>query len=1021
MLRLFEFRLAATKRRGLRLFFMIMLSVILIAALLLIWMGIFGFRAELVNIGFRDELRGDSFKGTGVNIDYVPSVNLIRDASFETGYDYISLTATDFDGRNIYFQSDSVTAGSSDLEKLAGGDLRVLGNDSDGVMHRKYSGKVESYYPESMAEVSDIMTFVTGGVISDIANVEVYGNCVTVLSGDGVIYADITGASPVRTGGEELAFTTMASSGDICYAITTDGTIYEASDGRSFVAVTSANEDIRNTSFCVAVANKLLIMNSAGKLFIYNNGLFKVDLPEINTPSCIGKIGDVFAVANSEGIFYSENGYVFRKVSEIGVTANDIADIAVADDILYIVSVSGDLVICKEDGVTERKAGFDTGSQVIRSAVCGPDGKLIISTSDRVAMSFDEARGVYTIISTVDTAVDDLLAWSGDGFIYSSGRNLYKASVLSVLKLSEAIAPDSISRGDICSVTIDPAMNISTSSSEDEWVSAGSDMIWDIYGKGTAVSYVPDAVSGNKALKITGSDDGVHVISQRLPGTSEENFIPDDFYRLSFNLKSSEDLQVTCWLMGDKFGKVSFTSDIQADSVKTMSTLFAVTDGMLGDDTVRLYISFTGSGTVYIDDVYLGPDSIRENYIPSYLTDSLSNSRPSAIRLGGLAIGSEGYSPEIMYSRSQASGSHDLRSAEGRERISSCDSLEDCLDMVSVSGADPWIVIGSCAGENDIDAFMSYMCGSASEGYGARRVSNGNAVPWCRRFDRIYIEIKDTDSCFGTDAARGGYVDYMISVIEQSAYYPAIKEKVVFLDGMKYDGGIRLSNADSHTLTVNASDIKETGNSDIYYIVNVASFFNRINTEAERSRIVSDSGQYIASMSLAESATCAEYTSMFLCEEAGFVEIPMMNVRIDYKPAYYETEKMFFDDKSVMNLFSTMKMLSEVTNGSPSALYVPEFTEPMDTSAGETVADFTKMCGVYAISGTSGDKYLVIANCSNEMRQFVISSAGADFFNSYAIRYSSDGKVVSSGKFGKLFNRRALDAGEVLIVKIENK
>ena len=123
MLRLSEFRLAATKRRGLRLFFMVTLVIVLIAAVLLIWMGIFGFRSELVDIGFRDELRGDSFGGAGLNIGYVPSVNLIRDASFETGYEYVTLTATDFDGKNIYFKSDSVTGKKTDLERLSGGEL----------------------------------------------------------------------------------------------------------------------------------------------------------------------------------------------------------------------------------------------------------------------------------------------------------------------------------------------------------------------------------------------------------------------------------------------------------------------------------------------------------------------------------------------------------------------------------------------------------------------------------------------------------------------------------------------------------------------------------------------------------------------------------------------------------------------------------------------------------------------------------------------------------------------------------
>jgi len=1021
MLRPFEFRLAATKRRGVRLFFIISLAVILIAGLLLLWMGMFGFRAELVSIGFRDDLRDDSFTGAGINIDHVPSVNLIRDSSFETGYEYITLEASDFDGRNIYFKSDSVKGNKNDLVNIAGGDLRVLGSDTDGVMSRKYMGAVESYYPESMAEVRDLTAEVAGGIMSGIEDVEVYGNCVTVLSEDGVIYADITGANPVKTGGDELMFMKLASSGEICYAVSTDGTIYEASDGRTFVAVTDKNEDISNIRSCVAVGNKLLIMNREGRLFLYNGGLFEVDLPEGGAPSCIGRLGSRFVLANDKGIFCSDNGFVFSRNSDIVIPEEDIADVAMSDELLYIVKVNGDLVICSKDRIFEKEAVFDTRVPVVRSAICCQNGKLVIATSDKVSMSYDEDNGTYSIISAADTVVDGLLAGMGDGFIYSSGVKLYRASVLSTVKLAESIAPDSISRGDICSVRVDPVLNVSAPVSGDRWASMGDDMLWDVYGNGTTVSLAREAESGSKSLKLEGKGTGIHVISQKLPGTSKDCFIPDNFYRISFNVRSSEDISVKCWLEGDKFGRTSFGGDVPKSAPRTLSSLFAVTDSMASDDTVRIYISFEGNATAFIDDVYIGPDNSRENFIPVYLADSVRNAAPTAVRLGGLTIGGSGYSPDIMYSHSQASASHDIDMDGEIVRISSCDSLEDCLDMISNAGANPWIVIGSCASETDIDNFMSYMCGSTSEGFGTRRVANGTAVPWSRNFDRIYVEISDTEGAFTTDAARGGYVDYTISLMEQSEYYPAIKEKVVFLDGMNYEGGIRLSSADSHALAVNATDIMEIGNSDDSYMSNVASFFDKINAEAERSRTMPDSGQYISSLSLADSATCADYTAMLLCEQAGFVEIPMMNLAIDYTPSNYESEKMFADGRSATNLIATMKMLADVTSGNSSVMYMPELTEPMDPSAGESVEAFRKLCGVFSFSGAGGDKYLVIANCSNDTRQFVVSSPGADLFNSYATRYSADGKLISSGKFGKVFNRRVLAAGEVLIVKVEDR
>jgi hypothetical protein len=113
--------------------------------------------------------------------------------------------------------------------------------------------------------------------------------------------------------------------------------------------------------------------------------------------------------------------------------------------------------------------------------------------------------------------------------------------------------------------------------------------------------------------------------------------------------------------------------------------------------------------------------------------------------------------------------------------------------------SNPWIVIDSYMGESELRNLIEYLAGSISSTYGAIRLQNGSPLPWSGRYNKILIEFIDRDGNFKSDVARAVYVNKMIEIIESTPYYKNIKNMTVFVDGMNYEEGIMLSNADHTT------------------------------------------------------------------------------------------------------------------------------------------------------------------------------------------------------------------------------
>ena len=118
MSRLDRFRFGSFRRRKFATIVIICISVLLFSLSILIFFGVFGFRAELVSVAFTEQSENARYNGVGLNLDYIPNINLIRNPSFEKESSYYSLTVVDSSVKSVYFSPEEVLQSGIDVSSL---------------------------------------------------------------------------------------------------------------------------------------------------------------------------------------------------------------------------------------------------------------------------------------------------------------------------------------------------------------------------------------------------------------------------------------------------------------------------------------------------------------------------------------------------------------------------------------------------------------------------------------------------------------------------------------------------------------------------------------------------------------------------------------------------------------------------------------------------------------------------------------------------------------------------------------
>ena len=944
-------------------------------------LGIFSSRSELVRIKLSSSDNGRNLEGVGIDLTAVPSVNRISDPSFELQDEYTSFTIVDASDDFIFFDTDeAITA--SDIP--VGSSVRVLALDGDGVMSMRYSALV-SGFDESRFGLLNEVEDTEGNWLNDhVVKTVSIDSSVVALTESGRLIADITAGPLVKTFEDDtVVFADICVSQDYIYAMTADGDLYSSNDGRNFDLYASS-DTVARACMIACVNGSVLASYTDGSLKVFSAGAC-YDLDTVFDTTGLRLISDgntLIALTSDNSFYITSNGYIFSAIEAGEFTDEDtvIMDADCSEGKFCFLTEDGEIIVIEKTDDSEADVHeIDISSSEPEDLVLSSEGKIIVVTSDRKACLISEANGRVSDLTPNAGSVDAVFKGAADKIITMSGSNLYLVKVLSGIQVNTAIPEDSIMAGDTCIIEH----------------SVACDTGWEVIGEGTTLSsYNSPSPSGPSSTsgRISGTGQGVHAISQRLYGTAVDNFSDDTFYRMSFSVRcDGSPYNIRMWLSGERFGNVGLSAENVNNKMQVFSSVFAVTGNMLSDETIRLNISFEGEGTVYIDDIYVGEDRYEMNDVPDEYMEQITAGGPSAIRLANAPLCTSSFSSEVYYGTGP-------------------DSLEKEMQIVKEAGALPWFVVGSYADQSSIDSWLGYLCGSVRSEYGKIRIDNGTALPWSRQYDTIYIEISDLDDIFETDLQRGAYVSHVMSIVASSEYYSEVKDKIVFLDGMNYEGGTVISNADHHTMDMTIDmTYNTTGYGDL-----IADAFDSIGYDAPRfpSR-GAESGEFIRSVSILGDTTRVTAAQIASIAMNDSVRMVMIDINVSERPVDTESSAVFVGDMPsvILNTISQLRF----TRHSGSLYY--EVTEPLDSNSSFSATQFNSDCFV-SLMESGNTKYLVVANDSDSVQQFIIEGVDLTMDSAIIRRYSSSGVLLSTRSLSRSDVRHTLQSGEFIVIEI---
>ena len=1016
---------------------MVVVAVVLVLAIVVLgYVGVFGLRSELCEVSATPDKADDTYGGTGINCDVIPNINLVRDASFESSTEYSSMLVAGASDKSVFLTPDAVASAGYDTTNCQGDTARIISIDSEGVMSEKFTGYVTGFKPARLGAVNLIKDEKSLWDEDRIKGMAFYGNMALALTDSGRLIYDLTNSQLTGVVNAKDRFALIDSNESGVVAVALDGSIYFSQDGRNYISVYEPENLTLGKNVCGIGSSgtfSVVCYKDGTVVTVTNGNTAMSSLPDADATSFVSD-GKTFMATDSRGNIYSStNGMVFEKIGASELLSDRTKLLADATSgVFCFVSDNSQAVIVKtdEDGFVfdERDIAKLTGS-TIKSVYLTDSGLIIAGTTDNKAFAINISTGKTVNLTSENVIIENIIGVNGDKVFYDSGKEIYRSQILSELSIEGNLEGIDIIADDILIAGhLDRAAGGSisaTNSREHAWdTSFGS--TWDVYGRGTNVITTDRANSGKYGVRITGSGSDVHAITQMLPGKAKDNFIPGTFYRLSlYAMSDKAPDKAYCWIEGEGFGRYGIELTGVGKNYKLYSYVFAVTDQMAAAEEIRLSIAFEGTGFILVDDIFLGPDSYSSAGIPTYYADTLKSGNPTAMRLNNLNIGCNGFADTSLYLSAINSVSRDVRGTSSKIEYDDEDnsvyekpnqsvtgSLEDSLRLVKQCSSTPWFVIGPYVDQDDIDQLLEYMCGSLTSEYGGRRIDNGTALPWSRQFSRFYIEINDSGKVFKSDIQKASYVNYVMSMFSQSEYFSDIKDKTIFLDGMEYSGGTMMSDADYHTMGVSllANDSTAT------YIDNIRTSYVLAQYETPHVVSGSKSGEYINRLRTSGS-NCGKVLAAIMMSEADFADMFLFDASINFVPSKYNGKDMFVGKEEFINMM-TVSGLTTAFAGYDE-LYV-DIKEPLDKTVPTSVDQF--MSNVTTACFDKGNKtYIVVANSSGSQQSFLINDNKLGRADSVIRRYDDKGRLINERKMRSDHLRHILQPGEFIIVEVTKR
>jgi len=1054
-------------------------TLLLVSGALIISLGLFGSNSDLPTVHISSVSAGDTgneVKGVGLNLSYLPTSNLLKNPSFEDlQFDQV-YTVSGGTENAVYVQSDSETDTFYEDGFFVDGTVRIMSLNEAGQLVPKMQAAVTTFrtnqlglwtpltVPSGAAEGQNVTSLSSsatvsvavgdkGLLISDITSSEptiidlgISGNFVSSSGVSDRFYAVTeTGSFAFSADGitwnvfspdtETLyAMNTVSSIGKIGIASGDEGTILLCSGGEVTSILSGTSQDLLSSA---SDGSTMIIAGTDGEILTTSNGVFFRELKSDELPSfitapnwqCADYRNGQFILGGDQGQIaigtYSADTGLFSFSSHLAVneSGNPLSlshIMLLSTGEIVIMDRSGSLY-CSNDGGNTWKLLTVNSTKEINEIGQTSTGKIILS------------QGVTSQTTQLYTCIE---------FDDVQSENIFQAGDMCFLQRS--VASQSLVSSDESS---DAALAIDSSFE-------GQDDLWVGMGDATAIQMQDAAPSGggSSSLHMTGSvtasGDQSHYASQVIAGAGSSPFQNSTIYQIKVWLKQDgiKNGEVMSWISGN-FTSLGTTFTDVGSSWRQYTYTFFAPSAALGEDfgEIRFNIGFTGEGVLDIDKVYFGLESNADSSLPASFTESISDVLPVLIRLDNVGLGRMGVSSEAW---ELTTGNEGIIRDGTVFKATGCNSLEASLALVSAAKSDPWLVIGSAASQTTIDNLMGYLCGSISDPYGKLRMENGTAVPWSIQFSHLTIEISDPDGIFSTDLQRGAYVDYIMNSIQSSPYYVDIKDKFSFIDGMVYDGGTMLSEADFHTSSLSVSNLSQTEavpsvlSFDEAVSAGYATYFDSLPRTP--STLKEGAVEWIRSCSLSilqtaaddsketfvpDAITAADYVEALLSDLGDHTYIVMADLPVSQSSADVDTALMFGAQGSTkaektisasnnMSLLNVCSLLCDSVKGQPITSSVLKAGTAIESTAdiSEEITDAESTLTTYAYEFDSQIR-AIVAN-TGDLTELFLLEADWSLKGEYVYRYSSEGVFIEKIKLGQRNNRISLLPGQIIIAKI---
>ncbi|MDD4094759.1 MAG: hypothetical protein PHP22_00750 [Oscillospiraceae bacterium] len=1038
----------------------VVLGVFLAAGVLLVlYLGFFRQTAQTGQIRVSSEISGTEIRGIGLNIGTLSTPNMVSGSSFEKITNDQLFTVFEGSDDYVYLLQDGQSGRAYSDGSFVGGTVRIMSLDEQGQMVQKLLSDVvdfkESQFGmqtrmEGLIETDPDIRFIVSSVGNTLA-----------FSRNGQYISDMTTASRrIFSLSAHAPIIAASEAGGRFNALAENWSVFTSTDGKNFNSYEPevANEE---TPRAITSVDKVVIAaGEGGKILSYCDG--EITTIDSKTKSDIlAAAGDgktALFVGADGAMVTTSNGLIIRSLND---TERPFSDRSVDwlcatyfNGWYVVVGNSGEIAFGEYNSGTGMfafsgyQATAERGEIILpQSVTADPSGEILLLTEEGKTYILSDDRLSWKELYAPSTAPVKVFGRAADGrIILFRDGSFYSTRLLTRVEYGEHLTDTSIAAGDMCYLTHQTAVF-------DGMSRRSSDGLWLLYGNDAAAQISDDAPpsGGESSLKLysepksNGTD--TRFVSQILSKEGSQDLFEKTFYRVEVWLKQNgmNDSEVMVWLSGD-FESVGTVFSEVGNNWRHYSALLVLPAEACGDEAgeVRLNIGYSGQGEIFMDKIYFGPDRFASESIPEEYMNTIRDIHPDYLRLSNISFGLPDTSSQTYY---YPIGNEGGRNVTGMGYISQgCVSLEESLKMTRYAQSNPWLIIESSAGQEQIEHLIEYLCGSISEPYGKMRIENGTAVPWSTQFERIIFEIADSANLFKTDLQRGAFVDFIINVMESSPHYLDIKDRILFLDGMNYSGGSMLSTADFHSTSLyieGLSDIDSvkpglpmsgeaisTGYLDYYDLIPrilsrprenvgewIGSAYFRMLTEDNAS-----DGQSRTNTTV----TAAAYVD-FLLHDLGHrtsvicVDLPGTESFYDFnRQTFAASERLGIRESGIVEdnvqaLLSSVSALNDSISGSPISLYTisPASGDGSKSSSeSDTLAEGT---GAFAyIDGNS--LCIIVTNTDDQPGQFRIET-------DYRIdritvdHYSDTGEKIASTKRRNQTGRITLLPGQFIIIK----